>query len=142
MSAATTGKGAAIIAVKPNSTAIEAAPAAGAVEKVEVTLSDLATAAPITDRQPKAKSGRPELTEAQIVVSGGRGTGGDFSPVEAFADAGFLLGHAGIVAIPEHLPLAELLAHLFAFTARESCGKCFPCRIGSRRDALWRQVHT
>ena len=80
-------KGAAIIAVKPNSTAIEAAPAAGAVEKVEVTLSDLATAAPITDRQPKAKSGRPELTEAQIVVSGGRGTGGDFSPVEAFADS-------------------------------------------------------
>ena len=43
-----------------------------AVEKVEVTLSDLATAAPITDRQPKAKSGRPELTEAQIVVPGGR----------------------------------------------------------------------
>ena len=52
---------------------------------------------------------------------------------EAFATAGFLLGHAGIVAIPEHFPLAELLAHLFAFTARESCGKCFPCRIGARR---------
>jgi NADH:ubiquinone oxidoreductase subunit F (NADH-binding) len=52
---------------------------------------------------------------------------------EAFAAAGFLLGHAGIVAIPEHFPLAELLANLFAFTARESCGKCFPCRIGARR---------
>lgn len=52
---------------------------------------------------------------------------------ETFAAAGFLLGHAGIVAIPEHFPLAELLAHLFAFTAQESCGKCFPCRIGARR---------
>jgi NADH:ubiquinone oxidoreductase subunit F (NADH-binding) len=52
---------------------------------------------------------------------------------EAFAAAGFLLGHAGIVAIPERFPLAELLAHLFGFTARESCGKCFPCRIGARR---------
>lgn len=52
---------------------------------------------------------------------------------DAFAEAGFLLGHAGIIAIPEHFPLAELLAHLFAFTARESCGKCFPCRIGARR---------
>lgn len=80
-------QGAAIIAVKPNSAAIEAAPAAGAVEKVELTLSDLATAAPITDSQPKAKSGRPELTEAPIVVSGGRGTGGDFGPVEEFADS-------------------------------------------------------
>lgn len=52
---------------------------------------------------------------------------------ESFASADFLLGHAGIVSIPEHFPMAELLAHLFDFTARESCGKCFPCRIGSRR---------
>ncbi len=52
---------------------------------------------------------------------------------ESFAHHGFLLGHAGIVAIPAHFPLAELLIHLFAFAARESCGKCFPCRIGTRR---------
>src|ERR1044071_1236503 len=32
-------------------------------------------------------TGRPELTEAAIIVSGGRGTGGDFGPVEAFADS-------------------------------------------------------
>jgi electron transfer flavoprotein alpha subunit len=37
--------------------------------------------------KPKEKTGRPELTEAAIVVSGGRGTGGDFSKVEAFADS-------------------------------------------------------
>ena len=36
--------------------------------------------------KPKQATGRPELTEAAIVVSGGRGTGGDFGPVEAFAD--------------------------------------------------------
>ena len=37
--------------------------------------------------QPRQATGRPELTEAAIVVSGGRGTGGNFEPVEAFADA-------------------------------------------------------
>lgn len=52
---------------------------------------------------------------------------------EAFARAGFMLGHASIIAIPTSLPIAHLLSHLFAFAARESCGKCFPCRIGSRR---------
>lgn len=39
------------------------------------------------ERKPKAASSRPELSEAAIVVSGGRGTGGDFGPVEALADA-------------------------------------------------------
>ena len=52
---------------------------------------------------------------------------------ESFARQGFLLGHAGIIAIPTHFPIPDLLAHLFAFAARESCGKCFPCRIGTRR---------
>jgi electron transfer flavoprotein alpha subunit len=37
--------------------------------------------------QPAVKGGRPELTEAKIVVSGGRGTNGDFSKVESFADS-------------------------------------------------------
>ena len=76
-----------IICVKPNSAAIEAAPEAAAVEAVEVTISDAAKAARITDAQPKKATGRPELTEAAIVVSGGRGTGGDFGPVEEFADS-------------------------------------------------------
>ncbi|MEO6792065.1 MAG: electron transfer flavoprotein subunit alpha/FixB family protein [Ornithinibacter sp.] len=84
---ATVTHGTPIIAVKPNSATIEAAPAAGTVEKVEITLSDSAKAARITDSQPKKATGRPELTEAAIVVSGGRGTAGDFTPVEAFADS-------------------------------------------------------
>src|SRR5215212_7651168 len=80
-------KGAPVITVKPNSTAPEAAPAAGAVEAVTADISDAAKTARITSSAPKAASGRPELTEAAIVVSGGRGTGGDFSEVEAFADS-------------------------------------------------------
>ena len=66
---------------------IEAAPAAGALSRVDLALSDTAKSARIVESKPKAASGRPELTEAAIVVSGGRGTGGDFSPVETFADS-------------------------------------------------------
>ena len=80
-------KGTPIIAVKPNSAAPEAVQGAAADEVVDVTVSDAAKTARITDRQPKAATGRPELTEAAIVVSGGRGTGGDFSKVEDFADS-------------------------------------------------------
>ena len=66
---------------------IAPSPAAGAVEAFEVTVSDAAKAARVTGSQPKKATGRPELTEAAIVVAGGRGTGGDFGPVEAFADS-------------------------------------------------------
>jgi len=52
---------------------------------------------------------------------------------ETFDNAGFLLGHASIVCVPETFPMVKFLAHLFEFTAAESCGKCFPCRIGSVR---------
>ena len=52
---------------------------------------------------------------------------------ESFKKAGFLLGHAGVVSIPETFPMIEYIEHLFQFTADESCGKCFPCRLGSVR---------
>lgn len=52
---------------------------------------------------------------------------------ESFQQEGFLLGHASIVCIPENYSIAEYIYHLFAFTAHESCGKCFPCRLGSTR---------
>lgn len=52
---------------------------------------------------------------------------------ESFSAGGFLLGHASIVCIPEPFPIIEFIEHLFEFTAAESCGKCFPCRIGSTR---------
>ena len=80
-------QGVPIIAVKPNSVTPEAASGAGTVEAVSVDVSDVAKGAKIASSKPKESSGRPELTEAAIVVSGGRGTGGDFSEVEAFADS-------------------------------------------------------
>ncbi|MFC5455519.1 NADH-ubiquinone oxidoreductase-F iron-sulfur binding region domain-containing protein [Prosthecobacter fluviatilis] len=52
---------------------------------------------------------------------------------ESFKYGGFMKGHAGIVSIPESMPMIEYIQHLFQFTADESCGKCFPCRLGSTR---------
>jgi len=52
---------------------------------------------------------------------------------ESFSREGFLLGHAGIVSVPEDFPVIRLLEHLFEFTKKESCGKCFPCRLGAAR---------
>ena len=80
-------KGTPIITVKPNAATPEQADGAGAQEKVDVTISDGAKAARITSSEPRKATGRPELTEAAIVVSGGRGTGGNFEPVENFADS-------------------------------------------------------
>lgn len=52
---------------------------------------------------------------------------------DSFASEGFLLGHASVVCIPQDYPLIAYIEHLFRFTAHESCGKCFPCRLGSTR---------
>ena len=84
---ATVTKGTPIITVKPNSVAPEAVSGAAVEQVVEVSISEGAKGARITDRKPRAATGRPELTEAAIVVSGGRGTAGDFSKVEEFADS-------------------------------------------------------
>jgi electron transfer flavoprotein alpha subunit len=80
-------KGTPIITVKPNSAAPEETAGAGTVEEFSPTISDAAKTAQIVASQARQATGRPELTEAAIVVSGGRGTGGNFEPVEALADA-------------------------------------------------------
>lgn len=80
-------KGSPIVTVKPNSAAPEPAAGAGTVEQVQVTISEAATGAKIVETKEKQASGRPELTEAAIIVSGGRGTDGDFTPIEGLADA-------------------------------------------------------
>lgn len=82
-------KGTPVITVKPNSAPVEAAPAAGAVEALNVTFGDKATGTKVVSRTPRESTGRPELTEAAIVVSGGRGVNGaeNFSVIEALADS-------------------------------------------------------
>ncbi|GLV77829.1 electron transfer flavoprotein subunit alpha/FixB family protein [Streptomyces hygroscopicus] len=82
-------KGTPVITVKPNSAAVEAAPAAGAVEALSVSFSEQATGTKVVSRTPREATGRPELTEAAIVVSGGRGVGGaeNFPLIEALADS-------------------------------------------------------
>ncbi|WP_421106203.1 electron transfer flavoprotein subunit alpha/FixB family protein, partial [Streptomyces sp. NEAU-S77] len=82
-------KGTPVITVKPNSAAPEAAPAAGAAEALEVSFSGQATGTKVVSRAARESTGRPDLTEAAIVVSGGRGVGGaeNFPVVEALADS-------------------------------------------------------
>ena len=76
-----------IITLRANSIEPVAATSAPAVEEFAVTLSESAKLSTITSATPVVKGGRPDLTEASVVVSGGRGTNGDFKPVEALADA-------------------------------------------------------
>lgn len=82
-------KGTPIITVRPNSVAPEASAAAGAKVAVSVSLSESAKKAKVTGRTVAAKGGRPELAEAAIVVSGGRGVGAaeGFGVIESLADS-------------------------------------------------------
>jgi NADH-quinone oxidoreductase subunit F len=52
---------------------------------------------------------------------------------QEFSAKGFMLGHASVVSIPKSFPMVEYIHHLFEFSAEESCGKCFPGRLGSYR---------
>lgn len=52
---------------------------------------------------------------------------------EAFAQAGGLIGHAGITVFDDSVDMAHMARFAMEFCSVESCGKCTPCRIGSTR---------
>jgi formate dehydrogenase iron-sulfur subunit len=52
----------------------------------------------------------------------------------AFAEAGAILGHGGIVVYDHETDMLELARHFMSFASTESCGKCTPCRIGTLRS--------
>ncbi|MGY1722461.1 electron transfer flavoprotein subunit alpha/FixB family protein [Blastococcus sp. SYSU DS0533] len=78
-----------IYTLRGNSVTPEPAPAAGAEQTVDVAVSDAAKQVRVVERVVEQKSNRPELTEASIVVSGGRGVASaeNFSIIEGLADS-------------------------------------------------------
>src|SRR5579859_580077 len=81
-------RGLPIVTVRPNSLTPSVAPASPALSTVDVQLSDVDRLARVTQRVTEQKGSRPELTEASVVVSGGRGVGSadNFKLVEELAD--------------------------------------------------------
>lgn len=75
-----------VFTVKPGS-AEPGPPTEPTVVPISIEVSPQARAVRILDRSVRPKDDRPQLTEADIIVSGGRGTVGDFSAVETFADS-------------------------------------------------------
>jgi len=76
-----------VITVRPNSVEADFSASTPAITSAAAVVGADAKKAKISSSQPPVKGGRPELTEANIVVSGGRGTDGNFTAVESFADS-------------------------------------------------------
>jgi electron transfer flavoprotein alpha subunit len=82
-------RGTPVITVRPNAAPVEPSPVIATVEPADIEFSDAAKTARILSRSPKTATGRPDLTDAAIVVSGGRGVGSadGFKLIETLGDA-------------------------------------------------------
>ena len=82
-------RGLPLVTVRPNSLTPTPAAGAGAIEPVEVAVDESSKLVKVESRKAEQKGSRPELTEASIVVSGGRGVGSadNFSVIEELADS-------------------------------------------------------
>jgi len=76
-----------IITLRPNTVEADTSSVTPTIESASFEISESSKKAIVSSSEPPVQGGRPELTEANIVVSGGRGTNGDFGAVEAFADS-------------------------------------------------------
>lgn len=81
-------RGTPVVTVRPNAVCAEPAPADAAVEPIEIPWSDAVPAPRVVTRTPKTVSDRPDLSDAAVVVAGGRGVGSPegFALVERLAD--------------------------------------------------------
>lgn len=82
-------KGTPVVTVRPNAISAEPKAGAAAVEQVDLALDDKAKGTKVNSRSPKVSTGRPDLTEAAQIISGGLGVGTQegFAVIETLADA-------------------------------------------------------
>jgi NADH:ubiquinone oxidoreductase subunit F (NADH-binding) len=66
-------------------------------------------------------------------VAGGLRDGATIKAVQIGGPLGGMVGHGSILAFDQSTDMRDVARHLLRFGADESCGKCFPCRIGLRR---------
>ena len=84
--------------------------------------------------------GAPDGREIQAIttagISGGFIAGDDLDRTidePSFQKIGAMLGAAGIMVFDNTRDMLDVARNAMEFFAEESCGKCFPCRIGTQR---------